>query len=57
MNESDLKLGLINLLAFAMSFSTLESWFKVILLAVTIGYTITKWVMLFKKKNEPVEDN
>jgi hypothetical protein len=56
MNESDLKLGLINLLAFAMSFSALESWFKVILLAVTIGYTITKWVMLFKKKNEPIED-
>jgi hypothetical protein len=56
MNESDLKLGVINLVAFAMSFSNLESWFKVILLGVTIGYTITKWVMLFHKKNEPIED-
>jgi hypothetical protein len=51
-----LKLGVINLVAFAMSFSNLESWFKVILLGVTIGYTITKWVMLFHKKNEPIED-
>jgi hypothetical protein len=57
MNESDLKLGLINFVAFVMSFSNLESWFKVILLGVTIGYTITKWVMLLKKKNEPIEDN
>jgi hypothetical protein len=55
MNESDLKLGLINFLAFAMSFSNLESWFKVILLGVTIGYTITKWTMLFHKKNEAVK--
>jgi hypothetical protein len=55
MNESDLKLGVINLVAFAMSFSNLESWFKVILLGVTIGYTITKWVMLFNKKNEAVK--
>jgi hypothetical protein len=55
MNESDLKLGIINFVAFAMSFSNLESWFKVILLGVTIGYTITKWVMLFNKKNEAVK--
>jgi hypothetical protein len=55
MNESDLKLGIINFMAFAMSFSNLESWFKVILLGVTIGYTITKWVMLFNKKNEAVK--
>jgi hypothetical protein len=55
MNESDLKLGIINFLAFAMSFSSLESWFKVILLGVTIGYTITKWIMLFNKKNEALK--
>jgi hypothetical protein len=55
MNESDLKLGLINLGALAMSYSSLESWFKVVLLGVTIGYTITKWVMLFYKKNEAVK--
>lgn len=56
MNESDLKLGLINFVAFIMSFSSLESWFKVVLLGVTIGYTITKWVMLFNKKNEAIND-
>jgi proteasome assembly chaperone (PAC2) family protein len=56
MNESDFRLGIINVAALAMSYSNLESWFKVVLLGVTIGYTITKWVMLFYKKNEPIED-
>jgi hypothetical protein len=56
MNESDFRLGVINVAALAMSYSNLESWFKVVLLGVTIGYTITKWVMLFYKKNEPIEN-
>jgi len=25
-------------------------------MAITIGYTITKWIMLFKNKNEKVKD-
>lgn len=50
MTDEDLKIAFINSLTFILSFSTLESWFKVILLAVTIGYTITKWAMLFKNK-------
>jgi len=50
MTEEDLRIAFINSLTFILSFSTLESWFKVILLAVTIGYTITKWAMLFKNK-------
>ena len=28
MNESDLKIGIMNIFAFAMSFSTIESWLK-----------------------------
>jgi hypothetical protein len=56
MNESDFRLGVINVAALAMSYSNLESWFKVVLLGVTIGYTITKWVMLFYKKNEQIND-
>jgi hypothetical protein len=50
MTDEDLKIALINSVTFILSFSTLESWFKVILLGVTIGYTITKWVMLLKNK-------
>jgi hypothetical protein len=57
MTDEDLKIAVINFMTFLLSFSTLESWFKVILLAVTIGYTITKWVMLVKgKKNDKVQD-
>jgi hypothetical protein len=50
MTDEDLKIAFINSVTFILSFSTLESWFKVILLGVTIGYTITKWAMLFKDK-------
>lgn len=57
MTDEDLKIAVINFMTFILSFSTLESWFKVILLAVTIGYTITKWVMLVNgKKNDKLED-
>lgn len=54
MTDEDLRIAFINSLTFILSFSNLESWFKVILLGVTIGYTITKWVMLLnsKKKND-----
>ena len=57
MTDEDLRIAFINSLTFILSFSTLESWFKVILLAVTIGYTITKWVILLKsKQNEKIDD-
>lgn len=57
MTDEDLRIAFINSLTFILSFSTLESWFKVILLAVTIGYTITKWVILLKsKQNEKLDD-
>lgn len=57
MTDEDLKIGLINFMTFILSFSNLESWFKVILLGVTIGYTLTKWIMLLNsKKNDKVKD-
>jgi hypothetical protein len=56
MTEDDLKVAFVNTLALAMSFAELEVWFKIALMAVTIGYTITKWVMLFKEKNERIKN-
>jgi hypothetical protein len=56
MTEDDLKIAFVNTLALALSFAELEVWFKIILMGVTIGYTITKWVMLFKDKNERVKN-
>ena len=50
MTEDDLKVAFVNSLALAMSFAELEVWFKIALMAVTIGYTISKWIMLFKDR-------
>ncbi len=46
----DVKLLLINAFALAISMTGIEVWLKIILLLVTIGYTVSKWVKLKKKK-------
>ena len=46
----DVKLLLINALALAISMTDMEVWLKIILLLVTIGYTVSKWVKLKEKK-------
>jgi len=46
----DIKLLLINGLALAISMTDIEVWLKIILLLVTIGYTVSKWVKLKEKK-------
>ena len=46
----DFKLLLITGLALAISMTDIEVWLKIILLLVTIGYTVSKWVKLKEKK-------
>ena len=48
---SDLKVYLLNILSFAVSFSDLDMALKFILLVVSIGYTIERWIKL--RKDEP----
>ena len=44
MISQELKLYIINGSALTVTtFAEVESWLKIILLAVTIGYTISKW--------------
>tara|TARA_R110002020_G_scaffold430551_1_gene640235 strand:- start:559 stop:711 length:153 start_codon:yes stop_codon:yes gene_type:complete len=50
MSVSDIKLLSINGLALAISMTHLEVSLKIVLLLVTIGYTISKWVKLKEKK-------
>lgn len=50
MSVSDIKLLAINGIALAISMTHLEVSLKIILLFVTIGYTISKWVKLREKK-------
>ena len=46
----DMRLYLINGGALALSFSPLETWLKVILLVVTIGYTLNKWIYINREQ-------
>ena len=49
MITQELKLYIINGSALTLTtFTQIESWLKIILLAVTIGYTISKWVKVQK---------
>jgi len=43
MNLTDLKIYGLNLSAFAISFTEVENALKILLLVVSIGYTIQKW--------------
>ena len=43
MNLTDLKIYGLNLSAFAISFTQVENTLKILLLVVSIGYTIQQW--------------
>lgn len=46
---TDLKIYAINAIIMGVTtFTNLEVWLKIILLVVTIGYTVTKWIKLRK---------
>ncbi len=47
---TDIKLLVINGITLAITMTELEVSLKIILLLVTIGYTIFKWVKLKEKK-------
>jgi len=49
---SDLKVYLLNILSFAVSFSDLDMALKFILLVVSIGYTIERWIKLRKGESK-----
>jgi len=49
---SDLKVYLLNILSFAISFSDLDMALKFILLVVSIGYTIERWIKLRKNESQ-----
>jgi len=50
MEMQDAKIALFNLSALTVTFTNLEQWLKVILLVVSITYTIIKTIQLKKKK-------
>ena len=52
MDITDIKLAAINSVALIISVTDLELILKICLLAVSIGYTITKWKDLNHGKNK-----
>lgn len=49
---SDIKLYLLNIGTLAISMTTVEVILKITLLLVTIGYTASKWLLMYNKKNK-----
>jgi hypothetical protein len=52
MSINDFKIYALNSIAMVVSFSNVEAILKILLLCVSIVYTIMKTVELIKKKNE-----
>lgn len=53
---SDLKLYLLNATSFAISLSSVDMALKIILLALSIGYTIDKWMKLRNEREKNEKD-
>ena len=47
---NEMKVVLINITTLGISFSDMEMSLKIILLSVTIGYTLHKWITIKNKK-------
>tara|TARA_B110000858_G_scaffold186322_1_gene229361 strand:- start:250 stop:402 length:153 start_codon:yes stop_codon:yes gene_type:complete len=49
---NDFKLYILNTFSFMASFTSIDEVLKIILLAVSIGYTAQRWYYLNKKKDD-----
>jgi hypothetical protein len=56
MTNNDLKIYALNSIAMAVSFSNLESILKIVLLCVSIFYTILKTIEIIKNKRNNEKD-
>ena len=54
MNHTELKLWMINVAVITVTFTQIENALKLILLLVSIGYTIDRWID--KRKNKKEDD-
>ncbi len=52
MNESDVKLVLLNTTAMTISMAQVETLLKLMLLLISIGYTAQRWSFLRKEKQK-----
>ena len=52
MTQEDAKVFLINTTTLGISMSTIETTLKILLLVVSIGYTLNRWYELRKEKKD-----
>ena len=52
MNETDIKLLLLNSTTLTVSMSQIETTLKLLLLIISIGYTAPRWYFLRKNKDK-----
>ena len=55
MNYNEVKLWIINMTVITITFTQIENILKLILLIVSIGYTIDKWIDRRKNKKDEAE--
>ena len=55
MNYNEVKLWMINMVVITITFTQIENILKLILLIISIGYTIDKWIDRRKNKKDEVE--
>ena len=55
MNYNEVKLWMINMTVITVTFTQIENILKLILLIISIGYTIDKWIDRRKNKKEDDE--
>ena len=55
MNYNELKLWMINVAVITVTFTQIENALKLILLLVSIGYTINKWIDKRKNRKDEIK--
>ncbi len=52
----EIKIYFLNLIAFGALFSEIDNFFKVLLSIVAIGYTLRRWVIMEKDRENQKKD-
>ena len=52
MNFTDIKIYALNGSSFMLSFTNIDAALKIVLLGVSIGYTLQRWYLMNKEKND-----
>ena len=55
MNHTELRLWMINVAVITVTFTQIENALKLILLLVSIGYTIDRWIDKHKNKKDEIK--